>query len=174
MVLIRFDLNDAQKKQAEETVWEAQEENQEFSAAELEEMAVRKRRAEGTPCNKENFDAWKARFEAEMANKVDDDENDDNDKGPKRIKKHGSATVDRSDRITGYEYFRTKATNMEALEAAAEAAEAQEMDDDEKDRNDNDDDELDVDEDLFEDDVDLDDLDFDDDEDDDEEEDVDI
>eukprot|EP00977_Amphora_coffeiformis_P002832 scaffold528_cov165-Amphora_coffeaeformis.AAC.44 len=132
-------------------------------------MAVRKRRAEGTPCNKENFDAWKARFEAEMANKLDDDDNDDNDKsgGPKRIKKHGSATVDRSDRITGYDYFKSKATNMEALEAAAEAAETQEMDDSEKD----DDDELDVDEDLFEDDVDLDDLDFDDEDD---EEDVDI
>jgi len=185
-ILNRILLNDDdesgywQKKQAEETVWESQEENQEFTAAELEEMAVRKRRAEGTPCDKENFDAWKARFEAEMANKTDDgDDNDDNDKsggGPKRIKKHGSATVDRSDRITGYEYFKSRATNMEALEAAAEAAETQEWDDDEK--YDNDDDELDVDEDLFEDDVDLDDLDFedddDDDDDDDDEEDVDI
>ena len=159
-----------QKQQAESTVWETQEENAEFSVAELEEMAVRKRRAEGQPCNKENFEAWKARFDAEKANEDEEDEKDETNKGgPKRVKKLGSATVDRSDRITGYEYFKSKATNMEALEAAAEAAEAQEMDDDEEDD--------DLDEDLFEDDVDLDDLDFDDDDDDDdeeEEEDVDI
>lgn len=160
-----------QKKQAEETVWETQDEQEEMTAVELEEMAVQKRRAEGTPCNKENFEAWKARFEAEMAKKNEEEENDDTNRGgPKRIKKHASATVDRSDRITGFEYFKTKATNMDALEAAAEAAGTQEMDEDEEEENDG---RLDVDEELFEDDVDLDDLDFDDDDDEDEE-DVDI
>ena len=137
-------------------------------------MAVRKRRAEGTPCTLENFEAWKARFEEEMAaNKENDTEQDEKDEskagGPKRIKKVGSVTVDRSDRMTGFEYFRSKATNLEALEAAAEAAETQEMEEEELDDDEENDEkqQLDVDEDLFEDDVDLDDLDFDDEDDDD-------
>ena len=173
-IAIRLQL---QKQKAESTIWESQEAQEEFTAAELEEMAVRKRRAEGTPCNKENFEAWKARFEEEMANKENDDEDEDGKGGPKKIKKQGSAAVDRSDRMTGFDYFRSKATNMEALEAAAEAAETQEMEPEELDDDDDDvdDDEnekqLAVDEDLFEDDVDLDDLDFDDEDDD---EDVDI
>lgn len=145
-----------QKQQAEATIWEAQEAEEQFTAAELEEMAVRKRRSEGTPCTKENFEAWKIRFEAEMAKENEQEETEDGKSGPKRIKKQGSSTVDRSDRITGFEYFKSKATNMEALEAAAEAAEAQEMDDEEEDEK-----QLDVDEELFADDVDLDDLDFD-------------
>ena len=134
-------------------------------------MAVRKRRAEGTPCNKENFDAWKARFDEEMAKLNEDEENDETKgAGSKKAKKQVSS-VDKGERITGFEYFKSKATNMEALEAAAEAAETQEMEDDEdEDENEK---KLDVDEDLFEDDVDLDDLDFDSDEEDDEE-DVDI
>jgi len=33
----------------------------------LEEMAVRKRRAEGTPCTAENFQLWKLKFDTEMA-----------------------------------------------------------------------------------------------------------
>lgn len=156
-----------QKQQAEATIWESQEAKEEFTAAELEEMEVRKRRAEGTPCNKENFEAWKARFEAEMREHNNDDEEDDGKGGPKKIKKQGS-TVDRSDRMTGFDYFRSKANNLEALEAAAEAAENQEMEEEEDD--DEDGKKLDVDEELFEDDVDLDDLDFDDEED----EDVDI
>lgn len=165
-----------QKQKAEATIWESQEAQEEFTAAELEEMAVRKRRAEGTPCNKENFEAWKARFEEEMADKENDDDEEDGKGGPKKIKKQGSASVDRSDRMTGFDYFRSKATNMEALEAAAEAAETQEMEPEELDDDDDDDDDenekqLAVDEDLFEDDVDLDDLDFDDEDDD---EDVDI
>lgn len=165
----------AQKKQAESTVWESQEAQEEFTAAELEEMLINKRRAEGTPCNKENFEAWKARFEAEMAEAENEEDNDNGKPGSKKMKKQGS-TVDKSDRVTGFDYFRSKATNMEALEAAADAAENQEMDEEDDDDDDEDYEEennrqLDVDEELFEDDVDLDDLDFDDDDD---EEDVDI
>ena len=141
-------------------------------------MEVRKRRAEGTPCNKENFDAWKAQFDAEMAALAESsgDKDDGNKAGMKKVKKQGISTVDKSDRMTGFDFFRSKATNMEALEAAAEAAENQAMeDDDDIDGGEDEGEEqqqLDVDEDLFEDDVDLDDLDFD--SDDDKDEDVDI
>lgn len=132
-------------------------------------MAVRKKRAEGTPCNKENFESWKARFDAEMAQKENEqDDNEDGKPGQKRIKKQGSSTVDRSDRITGFDYFRSQKVNMDALERAAEEAERQEMDDDEEEEIEK---PLDIDEDLFADDVDLDDLDFDSDDD---EEEVDI
>ena len=47
----------------------------ELSQNEKEELEVRKRRAEGTPCTKENFEAWKAKFEAEMAEKAAKEEN---------------------------------------------------------------------------------------------------
>jgi hypothetical protein len=99
-----------------------------------------------------------------------ENEEDDNEVGKtglKKIKKEGSSTVDRHDRITGFEYFRSQKTNMDALERAAEEAETQEMDEDEQEIEKP----LDVDEDLFAEDVDLDDLDFDSEE---EEEDVDI
>lgn len=164
-----------QKQKVESAIWESQEAEETFTQAELEEMEVRRRRAEGTPCDKENFEAWKERFEEEMASQENDEEedNDEGKGGSKKTKKQGSATVDKSDRMTGFEFFKSKATNMEALEAAAEAAETQEMEEDEEedDEEEFEDNEkkLDVDVELFEDDVDLDDLDFDEDE-----EDVDI
>ncbi len=49
------------------THFEAQTQQEVFTEAELEEMQVQKRRQEGTPCTKENFEAWKVKFEAEMA-----------------------------------------------------------------------------------------------------------
>jgi hypothetical protein len=157
-----------QKLAAEATIFESQEEKHEFTATEMSEMAVQKRRAEGTPCTLDNFEVWKARFEAEMAEAaVAEDEKDETKAagGAKRVKKLGSLVTDKSGRISGFDYFRSKAGSMEALEAAAEAAAEQEMEEGEEDE-----DLPDVDEDLFEDDVDLDDLDFDSDED----EDVDI
>ena len=143
-----------QQKQEQRAAFESQIQEEELTLAEQEELAVRKRREEGTPCTKENFETWKAAFEAEMeASAVTDDEIDGPGKSSNKKAKSGSD--DKAGRITGYQYFKNTANNLEALEAAAEAAEQQEI----------------IDEELFEDDVDLDDLDFDDDDDEDEEED---
>lgn len=116
-----------------------------FTEAEVEEIEVRKKREEGTPCNKENFDAWKARFEAEMARtQALLDEAED-------TKKNRQKKDERASRLTGYQQFAAN-MNFEALEAAAEQAEE---DGDEEDVDD-------FDEELFQDDdVDLDELDFD-------------
>jgi hypothetical protein len=143
-----------------------------MSQAEEIEIAVRKRRAEGTPCTEENFNKWKAKFDQEMLEKQqqrDDEEQTTNEKSSKRKKKE---EVDEQEgRLTGYEQFTQKLglANMDALEQAALDAENEEGD------------EFDVDEELFDDDEDLDDLDFSDeeydddfDDDDDDEEEVDI
>jgi hypothetical protein len=135
--------------------FEAQTVSEVFTEAELEEIEVRKRRDEGTPCNKENFEAWKARFEAEMAQSRALAEDAD------EAKKNKQKKEDRANRLTGYQQFAAN-MNLEALEAAAEQAE---VDDDDEGNLDE------VDEELFQEDVDLDDLDFDSDED---EDDVDI
>ena len=37
-----------------------------MTEAEAEELAVRKRRAEGTPVTKETFESWKEKFQKEM------------------------------------------------------------------------------------------------------------
>lgn len=118
-----------------------------FTEAEVEEIEVRKKREEGTPCNKENFEAWKAKFEAEMARKQALlDETDD-------TKKNRQKKDDRAGKLTGYQLFAAN-MNFEALEAAAEQAEG--------DGDDEEDIAEDFDEELFQDDdVDLDELDFD-------------
>ena len=142
--------------------FESQTVHEEFTEAELEELSVRKKREEGTPCNKENFEKWKVQFEAEMAlaREALEQEAMDDFKKAKKIKE------EKSTRQTGYQLFAAN-MNLEALEAAAEHAEADEAEEN-----------LDegVDEDLFQDDVDLEDLDFesDDDEEDDDEDDIDI
>ena len=156
----RFSQNVLQQA-ANQQVFEAQTIHEELTEAEQEELAVRQRRAEGTPCNKENFEAWNARFEAEVLAEKEEEE------GGLVGDKNGG--VDKSGRITGKAFFSGKAGNLEALELAAEQAE---MDEDEENLED-------LDEELFEDDVDLDDLDFDDDDDnddldDDDEEEIDI
>jgi hypothetical protein len=121
-----------------------------MTEAEREELEVTKRRAEGTPCNKENFERWQANFLKELADKkLQDDGMDEDGKGGKP-RKDKSKDVDRTGRMTGFEHFSNKMVNLEALELAAEEAEQGFA----------------ADEDLFEDDVDLDDLDFDDDDDD--------
>ena len=42
-----------------------------MTEAEKEELAVRNRRAEGTPCTEESFLAWKTKFENEIAQEVE-------------------------------------------------------------------------------------------------------
>jgi hypothetical protein len=142
-------------QQKAQSAFETQKEQSKMTDAEREELEVTKRRAEGTPCNKENFEAWQARFLQEMAEeKSRDDDNEDGKGGKKKDK--GTKDVDKSGRLTGFEHFSNKMDNFQALEAAAEEAENGDFDD--------------VDEELFDDDVDLDDLEFDDEDDEDDEE----
>lgn len=140
-----------------------------MTEAEKEELEVRKRRAEGTPCTTENFEAWKKKFEEEMAEKGDEMDDKDGDRGilkdktnSKKKNKNAAAEDVMSSRLTGFEYFTQKGgiMNLDLLEKAAEEAAEASGDEDEEDEVDVDD--LDVDEDLFDDDDDLDDLDFDD------------
>jgi hypothetical protein len=138
-----------QKAQAS---FEAQRQNDTVSSSEAEEMAVQKRRAEGTPCTRDHFLQWKHAFEtaAEQQRMAVDSRKD----------KDCSAAVAKSGAgglgaMTGYEYFSGQAgNNLAALEAAAEAAEHDEMEEGEEE-------EMAVNEELFDDDVDLDELDFD-------------
>mmetsp|Transcript_25899 Transcript_25899/g.71305 ORF Transcript_25899/g.71305 Transcript_25899/m.71305 type:complete len:316 (+) Transcript_25899:104-1051(+) len=164
-----------EKKAAQD--FEAQTAQEEMTAAEMEELAVRKRRAEGTPCTMEHFEAWKLQFEQEMAEAEEARQEelggtDDKKKGKKDAANEAAV----ASRMTGFEFFSSKGNNLEALEAAAERAGEQEMEDEEAAEegddgaDENGDGLKDVNEDLFDDDVDLDDLDFDDDDDDDDEE----
>jgi hypothetical protein len=127
-----------------------------MTEAESEHLAVQKLRAEGTPCTKDHFLVWKAKFEAGMAEEAEKENaaaTDGTSKGKKKDNKE--KVVDKSGRISGALQFIDKAgsLNMEAIEAACDNAL---MDEDE---------EEDLDE-LFDvDDDDLDDLDFDDDDD---------
>lgn len=152
--------------------FESQKVVEEMTEAEKEELDVRRRRAEGTPCTEENFNVWKRKFEEEMAQREEEEENGtskDKTATSKKKNKNSSALEDEiAIRMTGFEYFTQKGgvMNLELLEKAAEDAAAESGDEyDEVDV-----DELDVDEDLFDDDEDLDDLDFDDDDDEDDEE----
>jgi len=140
-------------QQKAQSAFESQKATEDMTEAEKEELAVTKRRAEGTPCNKENFEAWKERFEREMAERRLLEEAESEDASGVKSKKKDKAKVDKSGRLTGFQHFSGKQDNLEALEAAAENAVADEDEEFEG-----------VDEDLFDEDVDLDDLDFDDDE----------
>jgi len=120
-----------------------------MTEAEREELAVRKRREEGTPVNDSTFSDWWAKFQEEQSliDGASEKAKDDDD----------------GEKLTGFQIFSEKAGvfSLEKLEAAAEELE-------------NDEEFGEVDEDLFDDDEDLDDLDFDDDIDDDSEEEPDI
>jgi ribonuclease E len=122
-----------------------------MTEAEQEELAVRKRREEGTPVNEETFTAWWDKFCKEMEEKKDEEDGEITPEEKERKKVM-------AERLTGYQIFSEKSGvfNLEKLEAAAE-----EMENDVGD----------VDEELFDDDEDLDDLDFDSDEDDDDDDD---
>jgi len=165
---------EAQKAQL---TYESQKQKEELTEAELEELAVRKRRAEGTPCTDETFYAWREKFEKEMeAERQKAEEEAAADSKKKGGKGSDKKTEDRSGRLTGFQQFsgKTGALDLEAMEAATENAQR----DEDEEEDDNDGDDLDVNEELFdvddEDLDDLDDLDFDDDDDDDEEEEPDI
>lgn len=137
----------------------------ELTEAEAEELAVRKRRAEGTPVTKETFETWKAKFEAEMNHQREQETLEANSESRK---KKDEKTVETSERITGYLQFSSKTGNfdLEAFEAAAENAQRDE-EEEEEDIAEN------LDEELFDlDDDDLDDLDFDDDDESEEEPDI--
>ena len=142
-----------------------------MTEAEEADLALRKRRAEGTPCTDETFDAWRDKFDAEMKEK----ELEDAATRAAESRKGGGGggekkEVDKTGRLTGYQQFsdKTGTFNLDAIEAAAENAE---RDPDEED-DDNEEDLDGVDEELFDvDDDDLDDLDFDDDDDEDDDDD---
>jgi hypothetical protein len=141
-----------------------------MTVTEAEDLAVTKLRAEGTPCNKENFLVWKVKYEAEMV-KEKAKENaaafDNLSKGKKKEEKK-EKLVDKSGRISGALQFMDKggSLNMEAMEAACLNAQ----------RDEDEDSDVEVEnEGLFDvDDDDLDDLDFDDDDEDDSDEEPDI
>lgn len=166
--------------------YESQNKAENFSAAELEDLEVRKRRAEGTPCNEENFERWKAIFDEEMAIEFEKNKGIKEDEDVRKAKKKGGGAKNKmrldgrskkeeeamEGRLTGFEYFNQKVggvLNLDALEKAAEEAAAEGVDDGGEYEGNLDD----LDEDLFDDEDDLDDLDFDSDDEDDED-DVDI
>lgn len=157
--MMRREKEKEKEAQKAQKAFEAQKKVEEMTEAEAEELAVRKRRAEGTPVNEETFNEWKERFEAEMLQKMEEEAVETVGETKKKKEK----VVDKSNRITGFLQFSDKSGNfnLEAMEAAAENAE---VDEDEENLEN-------VDEDLFDDDEDLDDLDFDDEDDDDDDDD---
>lgn len=159
------------KKEQKQQEFESQKLKEELTQAESEEIAVRKRRAEGTPCTKENFYAWKEKFELEMEEKAEKEAKealkDQTNSKKSKNSNMKSKEEEMEGRLTGFQQFSEKLglVNLDALEKAAEEAGNVDVED------------LDVDEDLFDDESDLDDLDFDDEEesdDEDEEEDDDL
>jgi hypothetical protein len=168
------------KMDEKNTIYESQQANDVMSQAEIEEMIVVKRRAEGTPCTKENFLLWQQQLDDEIKNGVGSStvttatsENDTDKSTNKRTGSNITKVIDdghKIGRLTGFQYFSDKTNNYEALEAAAERAE----NDATFNKADDDDNDDDVDEALFDDDVDMDDLSFDDEEDDDDEDEVNI
>jgi len=149
---------------------------EDVTQAELEEMAVRKRRAEGTPCTAENFQLWKLKFDTEMAAFQKEQKLQEEQSITKKQEKLlAKKKVDKSGRLTGYDQFSDKvmgSLSMEEMEQAAQVDEdEEEYDEDEDDDVDNLED---LDEDLFDVEDDLDDLDSSDDDNEDDEDDVEI
>ncbi|OEU22194.1 RWD-domain-containing protein [Fragilariopsis cylindrus CCMP1102] len=109
-------------------IYESQKKTEIMSAAESEELAVRKRRAEGTPCTDDSFSEWAKRFSIEMKEEAErlaaETAVDPKKKGGKGAEK----VVDKSGRLTGHQQFTDKGGNfnLEAMEAAAENAERDE------------------------------------------------
>ena len=89
--------------------FESQQVTEEMSQAEAEEIAVRKLRAEGTPCNKENFHAWKEKFDKEMEERenAEDDAPDKVTSSKEDIKKKLEEEVIEA-RLTGHQQFTQK------------------------------------------------------------------
>lgn len=144
--------------------FESQTTHDELTEAEQEELAVRKRREQGTPCTEANFWAWKQAFEAEQALTVNNNSTTNNNNSTTTTTtadKTKAKDADRAQRLTGFEFFSSKAGNADALEKLEAAAEEAERETTPIDHGEE------YDEELFEEDVDLDDLDFDDEQDDD-------
>mmetsp|Transcript_22285 Transcript_22285/g.46954 ORF Transcript_22285/g.46954 Transcript_22285/m.46954 type:complete len:300 (+) Transcript_22285:399-1298(+) len=162
MMLKRQKEQERDEKKAKQ-IYEAQKKTEELTEAESEELAVRRRRAEGTPVNDETFAEWNNKFNAEMEEERERLKAQASaDSKKKGSAKNSTKEVDKSGRLTGFQQFTDKAgtLNLEAMEAAAENAQADENEE-----------EVDVvDEDLF--DVSDDDLDFDSDDEDDDEPDI--
>jgi len=144
------------EQQKAKQIYEAQKQKEEMTEAETEELAVRRRRAEGTQCTDETFAAWRDKFNAEMEEERERLKEETGADSKKKGGKNTTKEVDKSGRLTGFQHFTDKAgtLNLEAIEAAAENAQVDENE------------EVDVvDEDLFDvedDDLDdLDDMDFD-------------
>ena len=100
-----------------------------MSQAEKEELAVRKRREEGTPVTDETFTEWWEKFSAEMEQKELDRKRaamvTDNSKDKKNATNTVAAASAMEERLTGFQVFSEKAGvfNLEKLEAAAEEME---------------------------------------------------
>lgn len=152
--MLKREKNKERDEQKAKQVYESQKKNEEMSEAESEELAVRRRRAEGTQCTDETFANWRNKFNAEMEEQRQRlKENAEADSKKKSSSKGAVKDVDKSSRLTGSQQFndKTGTLNLEAIEAAAENAQVDENE------------AMDVvDEDLFDvSDDDLDDLDFD-------------
>ena len=82
----------------------------ELSSTELEEITLRKRREDGTPCTDETFHKWKKSFDAEMALLYSNPSLEEKNK-------------EYESRPSGYEIFSSKLglLNLDALEQAADA-----------------------------------------------------
>jgi hypothetical protein len=146
---------------------ESQKKRDDMTEAETEEQEIRKRRTDGTPCNKENFETWRESFTKEMEEQRVLEETTALIEAGK--KKKVEKKEDKAGRISGFLHFSGSngMLHLEALERAAEEAEAQDLTEAELA-------ELAVNAELFDDDDDLDDLDFNSDDDDDDDDEPDI
>lgn len=146
---------EAERKEAQAAQqFESQKKKEVMSQGEAEELAVRKRREEGTPVTDASFAEWWSAFSAAVTAKKDAAKAALAEDTKDKKGSNNAAIVE--ERLTGFQIFSEKGGvfNLEKLEAAAEEME-------------NDASALEVDEELFGDDEDLDDLDFDSDDDDD-------
>lgn len=127
-----------------------------MTLAEKEELAVRKRREEGTPVTDASFEEWRKKFNEEMEQRKEAERNLTSSDDAKDMKAAAAAAATTEERLTGFQIFSDKVGvfNLENLEAAAEemANDTSALDPEEL---------ADVDEDLFDDDDDLDDLEYD-------------
>merc|ERR1712238_406949 len=145
-------------------IFEASKKEDQMTAVELEDIAVHRRRTEGTPVNADSFKIWKTKFEIELAEKALEVAAIESEREKTTTRKKGNTSLkikedeQHASRLTGFDQFSSKTgiLNLEAIEKAAEEAGNVEG---ESSLN-LDMAELEVDEGLFDDEEDLDDLDF--------------
>ena len=85
--------------------FESQKATEELTEAEREDLAVSKRRAEGTPCNKENFELWRDHFANKMEALQQQESENDPEESKKSKKDREKQNVDKSGRLTGFQHF---------------------------------------------------------------------